>query len=200
MPNFEVVFKESSTNLGWPAIVLHSYLISVFDINIKMLFSNVLSFAVTLTGLLGVALAQAPLTPGKYRIWNGSQSARSFPSGAQQGPFEVEITFSDQFASIWEEWNLISDGGDGFFIQSVGTGARAFANPVVNQQVYAASNKQSSWLIQGGGSNGEDDLYTVKLSAGDFLWTNTPRTDRDNTITLQGSDGSSSQRFVFQRA
>ncbi|KAJ3571121.1 hypothetical protein NP233_g3957 [Leucocoprinus birnbaumii] len=165
-----------------------------------MRFSNIVSFAVTVTGLVGAALAQAPLVPGRYRIWNGDESARSFPGGGQTGPFESAITFSDQFASVWENWQLISDGGDGFFIQSVGTGARAFATPVTGQQVFAASDKSVSWLIQGGGQTPSgDNLYTVKLSAGDFLWTNTPRNGQDNIVTLQGSDGSSSQRFVFQK-
>ncbi|KAJ3571122.1 hypothetical protein NP233_g3956 [Leucocoprinus birnbaumii] len=165
-----------------------------------MHFSSIVSFAVTVTGLVGAALAQAPLVPGQYRILNGGQSARSFPSAAQQGPFEVAITFSNQFASVWENWQLISDGGDGFFIQSVGTRARAFATPVTGEQVVAASDRSVSWLIQGGGQTPDgEDLYTVKLSAGDFLWTNTPRNGEDNVVTLQGSDGSSSQRFIFQR-
>ena len=43
------------------------------------------------------------LTSGTYRILNGPQSARSFPPAAQQGPFETEITFSEQFASVWED-------------------------------------------------------------------------------------------------
>jgi len=47
------------------------------------------------------------LTSGTYRILNGPQSARSFPPGAQQGPFETEITFSEQFASVWEDVRLL---------------------------------------------------------------------------------------------
>jgi hypothetical protein len=43
------------------------------------------------------------LASGRYRIWNGVQSARSFPGAAQQGPFQVEISMSDEFASIWEQ-------------------------------------------------------------------------------------------------
>lgn len=43
------------------------------------------------------------LTSGTYRILNGLQSARSFPPATQQGPFETEITFSEQFASVWED-------------------------------------------------------------------------------------------------
>ncbi|KAL9715021.1 hypothetical protein Ac2012v2_001681 [Leucoagaricus gongylophorus] len=102
-----------------------------------MLFSSVLSFVVTVSGLIGIALAQASLTPGKYRIWNGLQSARSFPSATQQGPFETEITFSNQFASIWEDWELISNGSDGFFIQSSGTGARAYATSTMVRHYYS---------------------------------------------------------------
>ena len=87
---------------------------------------------------------------GTYRILNGPQSARSFPPAAQQGPFETEITFSEQFASVWEDvrcffffrrdrcwihkrcqWELVSNGSDEFFIQSARTGARAYATPIM---------------------------------------------------------------------
>lgn len=43
------------------------------------------------------------LAPGRYRIFNGAQSARSFPGGGQQGPFQSSITMSDEFASVWEQ-------------------------------------------------------------------------------------------------
>jgi hypothetical protein len=85
------------------------------------------------------------LAAGRYRIFSGTQSARSYPgTGPNSKSF---ITMSDQFASIWEQvnsrysmiicrldrywnvqWDINSDGNDGYLIQSAGTGARAYAD------------------------------------------------------------------------
>ncbi len=69
-----------------------------------------------------------------------------------------------------------------------------------NEIVVAASNQQSTWYIEEAGSNGQDELYVVrvlylltqqflihlfqiKVPNQDFLWTKTPRTDLDNGVS-----------------
>ncbi|KAF9445346.1 hypothetical protein P691DRAFT_777637 [Macrolepiota fuliginosa MF-IS2] len=162
----------------------------------NMLLSSIFPIA-AFTAYFGAAYAQAQLAEGRYRILNGVQSARSFPSGGQQGPFQVDISMSDQFASIYEQWDVVSDGNGGYIIQSAATGAKAFAPQTLNTQVLAASNEQTSWFILNASNSGQDNLYIIKIPFQDLLWTNTPRPSKDNAIFLKGSDGSAIQRFVF---
>ncbi|KAF7773510.1 hypothetical protein Agabi119p4_5677 [Agaricus bisporus var. burnettii] len=161
-----------------------------------MLFPSFIFSAFSIV-TFGAIFAQAQtLAAGRYRIFNGEQSARSYPP-ARQGT-RTYITMSNEFASIWERWDVSSDGNGGYLIHSTGTDAIAYADPTLNAEVQAALDGQTTWFIENKGNNGQDDLYAIKVPFQDLLWTNTPRNIGDNYITLKGSDGSAEQRFVFQ--
>jgi hypothetical protein len=98
-------------DLCWACQILSYY---------TMFGSNFFSFAFTTMILyVGVVVAQVcssqtkvstyiyfyywQIPSGRYRILVGELSVRSFPGGAQQGPFVSYISLSDEFASICKQ-------------------------------------------------------------------------------------------------
>ncbi|MFC9932280.1 hypothetical protein [Streptomyces sp. NPDC127190] len=145
-------------------------------------------------GLAGSAPAQASSARAaslSFRLIDAGTGdwAKNFPPGEQRPPFATGVVLDQDFASVYEKWN-VTRYEDGYAIQDVGTGFYATdrGGEVLGTSEFDPGT--SVWSVEPAGGG----LYTIKKRGQDSVWT-----EVDNHVELKPADGSSTQRWAFER-
>jgi hypothetical protein len=158
-----------------------------------------LSFLFALATLFALAiLSEArPYTLAiEYRIVNAETDgwAKNFPPGAGRPPFNTMAIIDNEFASIYERWE-IEQFEEGFSIRNVGTGFWLTAR---DGEVFGSSEfdqSDSKWYVESAGNG----LFTIKVPNQDTVMTALhKKAGYPISIFLEPADGGFAQKWRFE--
>ncbi|KAG0051160.1 hypothetical protein BGZ89_003636, partial [Linnemannia elongata] len=130
----------------------------------------------------------------QFRIYNDDSWAKNFPAGGGRPPFFTGVIVDDQFASIYERWE-IERFEDGFRVQNIGTGYFLTAHNGEAQGSSEFDPETSKWYIERAG----DGKYKILVPGQDLVVTaHRPKAEYPISLFLQSAEGSSAQLWTFE--